>query len=357
MDYFNKPIGEQMAANQNNENNQQPTQQIDPNQPNQETKDSGYDMQNIATTAQNTFSSIGEGLSDMRTSLDNTVKDFSSKDLASSGEEFINSNSIIAKFVFLLLVLIFFVLLMNLGIYLIAYFSIPLKTPYLVKGRLQGNMQKIIPQDPKKDGSKMIYRSNNKNDGIEFTWSIWLRRGEISLSSDSQLKQFEHVFSKGVNLSNNPEQDMGNGPGLYFYNPPSSTPSVPSTMQNILKVYMDTITVNSENMNYEVATVDNLPFKNWFHLAIRMENKVMDIYINGTIAKRVTFQDVPKQNYGDVFVCNNGGFTGELSDLRYFDYGLGVFEIMNIVNRGPNLTSSDANKTTSYDYLSNTWYM
>ena len=41
---------------------------------------------------------------------------------------------------------------------------------------------------------------------------------------------------------------MGNGPGLYFYNPPSSTPSVPSTMQNILKVYMDTITVNSENI-------------------------------------------------------------------------------------------------------------
>ena len=50
--------------------------------------------------------------------------------------------------------------------------------------------------------------------------------------------------------------------------------------------------------------------------------------------QKMTFQDVPKQNYGDVFVCNNGGFTGELSDLRYFDYGLGVFEIMNIVNRG-----------------------
>ena len=98
MDYFNKPIGEQMAANQNNENNQQPSQQLDPNQQNQQTKDSGYDMQNIATTAQNTFSSIGDGLTDMRTSLDNTVKDFSSKDLAASGEEFLNSNSIIAKF-------------------------------------------------------------------------------------------------------------------------------------------------------------------------------------------------------------------------------------------------------------------
>ena len=77
MDYFNKPIGEQMAANQNNENNQQLTQQLNPNQQNQETRDSSYDMQNIATTAQNTFSSIGDGLTDMRTSLDNTVKDFS----------------------------------------------------------------------------------------------------------------------------------------------------------------------------------------------------------------------------------------------------------------------------------------
>lgn len=346
---FNRPIGEQMGTNQQQQN-AQPVQQ-------KETNDSGYDMQNIATTAQNTFSSISDNISDMRNSLDNTVKDFASKDLTTSSEEFLSSNSIVAKFVFLLLVLIFFVLLMNLGIYLIAYFSKPMRTPYLIKGRLQGNMQKVIPQDPKKDGSKMIYRSNNKNDGIEFTWSIWLRRGETSISNDSPLKEFEHVFSKGVNLSNNPETDMGNGPGLYFYNSPSTTSAVPATVHNVMKVYMDTITVNSDNMNHEVATIDNLPFKNWFHVAIRMENKVMDIYVNGTIAKRVTFQDVPKQNYGDVFVCNNGGFTGELSDLRYFDYGLGVFEIMNIVNNGPNLNASDANKTTSYDYLSNNWYM
>lgn len=346
MDYLNRPIGEQMGANQ--ERPQEPPQQTE------QKENAGFDMPNIATTAQNTFSNISESLSDMRTSLDNTVKDFSSKDLATSGEEFISSNSIVAKFVFLLLVLIVFVLLMNLGIYLIAYFSKPLRTPYLVKGRLQGNMQKIIHQDPKKAESQLVYRSNNKDDGIEFTWCVWLKRGETSFSQDSALKQFEHVFSKGVNLSSDPDRDMGNGPGLYFYNDPSSTPT---SIQNVMKVYMDTITVNSDNTNHEVATINNLPFKNWFHVAVRMENKVMDVYVNGTIAKRVTFHDVPKQNYGDVYVCNNGGFTGELSDLRYFDYGLSVFELMHIVNNGPNLTSSDSNKNDSYDYLSNSWYM
>jgi hypothetical protein len=69
---------------------------------------------------------------------------------------------------------------------------------------------------------------------------------------------------------------------------------------------------------------------------------------------------VPKQNYNDVQVCQNNGFSGSLSDLRYFNSALNVFQIGTIVQRGPNLNTSSQtikNETlNSYNYLSNLWY-
>ena len=46
-------------------------------------------------------------LSDIRGSVNSSVQDFASKDLVGSSTEFLQSNTIIAKFVFLILILIY----------------------------------------------------------------------------------------------------------------------------------------------------------------------------------------------------------------------------------------------------------
>jgi hypothetical protein len=105
-------------------------------------------------------------------------------------------------------------------------------------------------------------------------------------------------------------------------------------------------------------TVTGVPLKKWFHLAIRLQNTVMDIYVNGVISARLQVQDVPKQNYDDVFVGYNGGFQGSLSNLAYYPRALGVFDINNIILQGPNMTQSAQVKSNlgNYSYLSNQWY-
>ena len=71
-------------------------------------------------------------------------------------------------------------------------------------------------------------------------------------------------------------------------------------------------------------------------------------------------QDVPKQNYENVYVCNNGGFNGNIADLQYYDYALSVFQINNIVVWGRNTKASNASGTADATgfpyYLSNLWY-
>ena len=105
----------------------------------------------------------------------------------------------------------------------------------------------------------------------------------------------------------------------------------------------------------ETVDVNNIPMKSWVNVIIRLQNKVMDVYINGVIAKRTAFTNVPLQNYDDVFVCQNKGFNGNLSSLRYFNHALNVFEISNVVSSGPNL-SFNTGANYVQNYLSSMWY-
>jgi len=294
---------------------------------------------------QSTMGYIQDSFKSAKDSFNNTIEDISSKDLYTSGKEFIQSNTIITKLVFLVLVLIFFLIIMNLGIFLIVYFSQPEKNPYLIDGVINGNRQKTILQDPKNSNSITIYRSNNQREGIEFTWSVWLLRN----TTESNFV-YNNIFNKGSsNYNTSGIAELGNGPGVYFYNRNDD--------MNNIKIIMDTVAANSTSAINEEVVISNLPIGRWFHLAIRMENKIMDVYVNGVVSKRLAFENVPFQNYRNVLVCQNGGFDGNLSDLRYFDNAMSVFQIMNIVEAGPNLRSADDDNNTKYNYLANSWYM
>jgi hypothetical protein len=125
---------------------------------------------------------------------------------------------------------------------------------------------------------------------------------------------------------------------------------------------MDTVK-HAASSKGPVLKVEQVPLKKWFHVAIRMQNNILDIYINGTISGRYQFTDVPKQNYDEIFVSGvdqNAGFSGQLSNLYYYSHALGVFELNNIIMSGPSLTqSSAANKEASlgyYGYMSSLWY-
>ena len=54
----------------------------------------------------------------------------------------------------------------------------------------------------------------------------------------------------------------------------------------------------------------------------------------------------------------NGGFGGNLSNLKYYNYAIGTFEINNIVTDGPNLKmAEDTNINNSAPaYISSQWF-
>ena len=322
---FNKPIGEQLGNNEA--------------------------LSNVQEKASSMVANVGDSVSGMKEGLNDAVSEFSSSGIADVGSAFLDTNSMVAKFVFLIVVLIAFFLLMNLGIYFISLFTTVDKSPYIFKGMYATTKKVHIKQDPKLSGSKPIYRSNDENKGIEFTWSSWLKLDSVDGNTD-----IKHIYNKGsepLELSGSDNYALKNCPGVYVTSGGEVLDSVFESDKTLqLKIKIDTIGGGGQPI-----TIKDLPIKRWFHLAIRLQNKVVDIYINGTITTRVPFTEVPDQNYGDTFIGYHG-YDGYVSNLRYFDNALSVFQISNIVMSGPNLSNPEENQEIgNANYLSGSWYM
>jgi len=307
--------------------------------------------------------SIKNTVASVKNTVSNGLNEFSSRAVSTSSS-FLNSNTIIARIAFIFLVLILFIFLFRLGVLLIIYFMGPKQNPYLVKGMILGNTAYEFPQDALMANAIPIQRSDNKPAGIEFTWSVWL-----NITQPPAQDTYQHVFHKGdKTISSDPNNDNNNSPGVYLLRPKvSGTNSATSDITDNVHIIILMSSFNTTNKLYKID-VDNIPLKKWFHLAIRMENNIMDVYVNGTITQRTVFTNtVPRQNYGNVYinqsVGTNGtaGFNGYMSDLRYFSSALNVFSISSITAGGPNLTPSSlmGGPNSNYNgssYLSGKWF-
>ena len=254
-------------------------------------------------------------------------------------KEFLQSNSLVAKLAFLLLVIFGFMILLRVGISIMSWFFYPSDSPHLIDGMVDAKQLIVFPQDPSSNGSVTIYRSINGNDGIEFTWSVWIYIDNLQYNEG----KYKHIFYKGnSNLESTGLNFPNNAPGLYI---------APNT--NALVVMMNTYNV----INEEVVIPD-IPLNKWVNVVIRCQNTTLDVYINGTITRSVNLIGVPKQNYGDVYVAMNGGFDGNISNLWYYNYALGTTAIQNIAKNGPNtkMINNGGMTLKNPDYLSLRWF-
>lgn len=260
--------------------------------------------------------------------------------------DILETNNLVLKVAVLLLSVVLFVVFFRLCIFLLgSYLSLD-DSPKLIDGLKKAQTPFMIRQDPGYTNSIPILRSKNEEKGIEFTWSVWLFIDDITYLKD----QYRHVFHKGnlnIATSSNGQTEKGqnfpnNAPGLYLL--PNS---------NDLLIKMNTFS----NINDDVK-VSNIPINKWINVLIRVEGQTLDVYINGLIVARKKLTDVPKQNYDNVYVNQNGGFSGFISDLRYFDHAIHITEVNQIMRNGPNLkTDEKAINKSSPPYLSLNWYL
>lgn len=270
-----------------------------------------------------------------------------SKVTSISFKDFVSSNSLISKIAFTLLVMFIFFLLLKFSITLIPKLFKESSSPYIFNGTIEGSHSVVIPQDPKHDNAIPILRSVNEKHGIEFSWSLWMFLDDNAVSIGNTNI---HIFHKGdshtYTTENNNIFHKIAAPGLYL-----------DGQNNNLIVTMNT----HDTSELEQILVSGVPMNKWVNIIIRVKNRRIDVYINGTIKRSIELDGVPKQNYGEIFIAQNTSpslQSSKLSNLRYHDYALNVYDIQKLVQRGPNrkLVTSSAMTDNSSSYLAFDWY-
>ena len=307
----------------------------------------------FSTGYNNPMADLGKGFANAQAGATGTFNKFRNNRMVSGTTDFLYSNSLVAKVCFLVLIIILFVIAIRLGSRLITWLLSPSKNPILINGLRKGTKAARIYQDPKVADSIPILRSVNEREGLEFTWSVWLyieKIGDPASSAYPNDSRYRHIFNKGdfQNVQSATSWDGNNVNGMNF---PNNGPGMYlSQKKNAIVVVMNTF-----NNVIEEVEIKDIPINKWINVVLRCQGKKMDTYVNGTIVNRHVFNSVPKQNYGDVWVTQRGGFDGMLSSLRYFSHALTGVEVEELVKSGPNLTADDSLKIFP-PYLALRWF-
>ena len=264
---------------------------------------------------------------------------------------FYQANSLVAKFAFLVMVLLVFIVILRLGTAILAWYFSPPENPILLDGMIDSKKMMVIPQNPRIKGAVPVSRSDNEIHGMEFTWSVWIFIESSTFNNNDH--RYKHVFHKGTDKqyqdadgTNNGTYYPNNAPGLYIDQGPNG-------MSNDLLIKMNTYDDIEDNI-----TITGVPLNKWVNVIMRLNKQnQLDVYINGTLTKRHMLSGIAKQNYEDVFLSMNGGFNGYTSELRYFNSAIGTTQIYDLVSNGPNLkTKTETLIKSAPRYLSSRWY-
>lgn len=155
------------------------------------------------------------------------------------------------------------------------------------------------------------FEVENSKEGLEFTYSVWIYIQDWT-------KGWKNIFVKG-DKNAGPLTGSARAPGLWLY---------PNT--NALHARINTFASPNEGCD-----IKNIPLQKWVHIVYVLNNRTVDIYIDGKLERSCVLRGVPKLNSQPVYVAQNGGFFGKLSNLEYYTTALSPDRIASIYRSGP----------------------
>lgn len=207
------------------------------------------------------------------------------------------------------------------------------RKPWILKETKDARKRMVIEQDPKKDKAITLLRSRNEEGGVEFSYSFWCYVDDWNY----KFNDWKHILHKGSS-SGKPISS----PGIWFM--PKENKLLTS-----INIYANENKIDSE------IIIDNIPGNKWFHYVLAVTQDRMDIYINGKLKASKKLLSMPKQSYGDLYINDNGGFSGFISGIKYFNYYVSHADIENLVYTNPGKMPV-VNISEKPPYFSNDWW-
>lgn len=152
--------------------------------------------------------------------------------------------------------------------------------------------------------SEDIPDNNNK---IFFGYSFWLYVDNIGGNGN-----WEGNFNREKVIINRDDS-----PSIYYRPIDNSLIINIKTGENNLEVFLINKAFNSQK---------------WNNICVFLNNRNLDIYINGKMVRSYILKEVPRLSNNDIYIFDNGNIYAELSYLRYFSDLLNPLEVNRIYN-------------------------
>lgn len=119
-------------------------------------------------------------------------------------------------------------------------------------------------------------------------------------------------------------------------NDPAPSVYLDSTTNNL---HVSLATYNTHDTssvsNVSVCSIDNVPIQAWTNLIITLNNRALDMYLNGKLVRTCVMPGVPRMNPASaVTLCPNGGFSGYVSTFKYIANAINPTQAYNIYKDG-----------------------
>ena len=198
----------------------------------------------------------------------------------------------------------------------------PTKTEILIVGPLQ-NGQNYTEVDA------AIPLSLNENEGIEYSFAGWIQVNDYAPPTQHPI-----IFTKGdvSGTQKSPAVSLNSG-------------------RNELVIEQDTY----DKGRPARIVITNMPANKLIHLAICVNQKSFDVYVNGLLYSHTSLHALPMQNSQPVFIAGNGGWNGQIGSLTYYNYELTSAQVHNLANTAP--TQSPNSLPYYPNFLSSGWWV
>jgi len=198
----------------------------------------------------------------------------------------------------------------------------PTKTEILIVGPLQ-NGQNYTEVDA------AIPLSLNERDGIEFSFAGWIQVNDYAPPTQHPI-----IFTKGdvAGTQKSPAVSLNSG-------------------RNELVIEQDTY----DKGRPAHIVIPNMPANKLIHLAICVNQKSFDVYVNGLLYSHTSLHALPMQNSQPVFIAGNGGWNGQIGSLTYYNYELSAEKVHSLANTAP--TQSPNSLPYYPNFLSSGWWV
>ena len=160
--------------------------------------------------------------------------------------------------------------------------------------------------------------------GMNQTFSTWIYVKDWNY----KFGQYKNVLWKGNptntgTTSTTPSISNVHSPSIWLY-----------PLTNSLKI----VTSTSAPEQVESCDIQNIALMTWVHIVYVLNNRTVDVYINGKLERSCALRGIPTITNDPVYISTGSpqaGFYGKLGKTQYFTRALLPNDIANIYQQGP----------------------